>query len=309
LFFTTDAELSRSLRALGALAGSPRATVNVIEAFAKIEQTLGMNGILDFYNADPRAFTPPSGGTYVSEEYNHFERVLHAVPAFRRSMDQLANSAGGDLAYAVICVRWPQARQYTDFRKGIPVRFGFADAAIVLTPKGYPRPKENTIGQLAARTVFDVRGSFEYSGSGAFVVAMNVAEVEQYFDLSSPWYGIRSGQDVYMPAGNILDLIGAPSGEEQELLNALLRAYWVRLAQKFGYEALPTDRERIDGRKSRDPYTGEIPSTLFLPSDLSARVGLGSRHDAQGVLEGWHRVSQINAVIAEHQRSLLTEGV
>ena len=309
MFFTTDKELGQSLKALGALASSPRATLSVIEAFAKIERTLGMNGILDFYNADPWTFEPPPSGTYVSESYNYYAKAVRAIPAFRRSLEQLMRAPTDGTSYVVICVRWPNQPWYANFRNEGSVRLSSTDATVMLRRESYRRGSEYTPEYLAARAVFDFRGSFQYSDFGVFVVAMTESDLTKYFDLNSPWHGIRAAQDISIPAENILALIGAPSGEEQELLDGVLRAYWVRLVQKFNYCAVPTSWEERAGRQARDPYEDPIPEMLILRDHPSVLVGLGSRLDARGVLEGWHRVSQINTVIAEHQRSLLTEGV
>ncbi|MDO8600399.1 MAG: hypothetical protein Q7R73_02135 [bacterium] len=274
-------------------------TIGVIQKFAELEAKLGLNGVLDLYNAPPDTFAMPSGSPRVYTNEIWGKRTTH-IPAIQRSIREFSLSATGKNAYAAIIVRWPH--HYQDFKEKGGITFSWSDDVSLALPQNHERFADYTDLREAPYLLHKLRGSFDYGQYGVIVCAIAISDLEKYIDLKPSSTCFRMKEKTNIPPEMIIGILEKPTTEEQDLIEVIVRGYWNRM-RLCGYQA----RQKYPWKEQgQNPLIDEIPDELFsknssLPPEIELNSWAGGT--TRVILEGWHRLAKINRIVAAHKTS------
>lgn len=276
--------VKEQLNTIEELVKHPRGAAGTIADFMEIEAKLGMDGIMDFCSAPPETFAvPPAvrGTITYTDEYR--DRIVNNIPALRRSIEKFLSTETDKTAYVVVSTIWPDSLM--NFRE---MDYVSVTMNRVILPPSIDHPAASNSDPLKFVCCLwnDIRGSFEYGRGGVVVCAVDISELDIYFEREQ--FSRVKNYD-HIPARFVLDVFGAPTQEERELLDGVIRAYWYRLVA-MGHAPVG------------NVFADKIPDELVAGS--SSFRGSISLRNAKEILEAWHRLAKINRVIAEHKKSV-----
>lgn len=273
---------------------------DTLAAYSEFEGRVGIPGIIQLYETHPRFFSRREFSGDHQKSMQQIEQcwreLVPAIPAFKHAIADFHQATDDRTVYATILDRSHSVQALSS--KGLTISgFNSFDSQV--------SGAANRHDIEFIRFIYRLRGTFQYreTSDSAVVIALPIEIWPTFTDLTCS----RLRDKAVIPPERIIGVVPPPTRSELMFLEQVMRSYWRRLKDVYGYTALRESPYRYDAGYGQNPDSDVLPKELVGPDlstdpTLPSAVNIDEGSAFRLTLESWHRLSKINQVIRQHQQ-------